>query len=191
MLIDFGFFSKILKYIDQSESAKSIGLIGNEINVSAGIFISPSSRTDGHTLISSPDIWNIVLFITAIRPLLYFLFKRLHTSETSILIGWLILGHCIILCLEPWLWHLRKPSVWFSLTPISSLAEFTYFLRLQIVVLWVLRAPIRSRLTDIFILSIVDLRGKPLVACAMVFCLEQESRTISSAAFDAKNNCYK
>jgi hypothetical protein len=30
-----------------------------------------------------------------------------------------------------------------------------------------------------------------LVACAMVFCLEKESRTISSAAFDAKNNCYK
>jgi hypothetical protein len=48
--------------------------------------------------------------------------------------------------------HLRKPSFRFSLTPIFSLAEFTYFLRLQIVVLWVLRAPIRSRLTDMFIL---------------------------------------
>jgi hypothetical protein len=42
-----------------------------------------------------------------------------------------------------------------------------------------------------FILSIVGLHGKPLVACAIVFCLEKESRTISSAAFDAKNNCYK
>jgi hypothetical protein len=57
-------------------------------------------------------------------------------------------------------WHLRKPSVRFSLTLISSLAEFTYFLRLQIVVLWVLQAPIRSRLTDMFILSIVGLNGK-------------------------------
>jgi hypothetical protein len=42
-----------------------------------------------------------------------------------------------------------------------------------------------------FILSIAGLYGKPLVACAMVFCLEKESRTISSAAFEAKNNCYK
>ena len=41
------------------------------------------------------------------------------------------------------------------------------------------------------ILSIVGLHGEPFVACAMVFCLEKESRTISSAAFDAKNNCYK
>jgi hypothetical protein len=38
-----------------------------------------------------------------------------------------------------------------------------------------------------FILSIVGLHSKPLVACAMVFCLEKESGTISSAAFDAKN----
>ena len=41
------------------------------------------------------------MFQTAIRPLLYFLFTRLHTSETSNLIGCLILAHCIIPCLEP------------------------------------------------------------------------------------------
>jgi hypothetical protein len=58
-----------------------------------------------------------------------------------------------------------------SLTLISPLAEFTYFLRLQIIMVWVLQAPIRSRLTDMFILSVV---GLSYCLCHMVFCLEKK-----------------
>jgi hypothetical protein len=75
-------------------------------------------------------------------------------------------------------YHLRKPSVRFAY-PNLPLAEFTYFLRLQIVVFWVLQAPIRSRLTDMFILSIVGLHGKP----SLSLLLRKERRTISSTAF--------
>jgi hypothetical protein len=50
------------------------------------------------------------------RSLLYFLFTRLHTSETSNLIGCLILAHCIILYLEPRLW---------MLTYVKGLCEVT------------------------------------------------------------------
>jgi hypothetical protein len=56
--------------------------------------------------------------------------------------------------------HIFTIQVSDSLTLISPLAEFMYFLRLQIVVLGVLQAPIS--LTDMFILSIiVGLHGKP------------------------------
>jgi hypothetical protein len=78
--------------------------------------------------------------------------------------------------------HLRKPSVRFSLTLISPLAEFTYFLMLQIVVLWVLQSPIISRLTDMFILSIVGLNGKPSLSLCHGILLRKERRTISSVA---------
>jgi hypothetical protein len=77
--------------------------------------------------------------------------------------------------------HLRKPSVRFSHTLISPLAEFTYFLSLQIVVLWVLQAPIRSRLTDMFILLLASMASLPCHLCHGIL-HRKERRTISSVA---------